>query len=156
MKKIVHVESIIPNIKNAKIAILRTKWYAEYIDSMVLKCLTHLAVAEALPEVYTIPGAVELPLAAQTLARMGNGIEAIICFGGIVKGDTLHFEMISNECMRGLGEVMLQESLPIIIEVISVLDIQHLADRAGDNDKNKGIEAAYAAAEIIAWRRSLK
>ena len=81
-------------------------------------------------------------------------IDAIICFGVIVKGDTLHFEMISYECMRGLGKVMEDFRRPVVVEVLPVFDIQDAADRAGDNEANKGIEAAAAAIEMVAWRRA--
>jgi 6,7-dimethyl-8-ribityllumazine synthase len=70
-----------------------------------------------------------------------------------MKGDTYHFEMISNECIRGLGEVMLSENVPIIVEVIPVTNLEQLVARSRDDRFNKGIEAALAAAEIIEWRR---
>jgi 6,7-dimethyl-8-ribityllumazine synthase len=156
MGKIDHTEKPIPRIEGASVAILQTKWYREFIDSMVLKCTELLVEAGAHPPtIHRIPGAVELPLAAQTLARGHSRPDIIICFGGILKGDTFHFEMISTECMRGLGEVMLRENIPIIVEVIPVLTIEDLRARSQDDEKNKGIEAAYATAEILSWRRSL-
>lgn len=156
MGEIDHTEGSIPQIEGARVAILQTKWYREYIDNMVLKCVEKLIEAGAhQPVIHRIPGAVELPLAAQSLARSQNRPDVIICFGGILKGDTFHFEMISNECMRGLGEVMLRESIPIIVEVIPVLTIEDLRARSQDDERNKGIEAAYATAEILSWRRSL-
>jgi len=156
MGKIDHTEKPIPRIEGARVAILQTKWYSEFIDNMVSKCNDLLVEAGAHPpEIHRIPGAVELPLAAQTLARGHDRPDVIICFGGILKGDTFHFEMISTECMRGLGEVMLKENIPIIVEVIPVLTLEDLRARSQDDEKNKGIEAAYATAEILSWRRSL-
>ena len=107
---------------------------------------------------HTLPGSLELPLAARDLLAtdIDGEIDAIICFGVIVKGDTLHFELISNECMRGLGEVMHEFRRPIVVEVIPVFDIAHAAERAGDDEYNKGIEAAVAAIEMVAWRRSVQ
>ena len=106
---------------------------------------------------HILPGSLELPLAARDLLATDTAgeIDAIICFGVIVKGDTLHFELISNECMRGLGEVMHEFRRPIVVEVIPVFDIAHAAERAGDDEYNKGIEAAVAAIEMVAWRRSI-
>jgi 6,7-dimethyl-8-ribityllumazine synthase len=156
MGKIDHTEKPIPRIEGACVAILQTKWYSEFIDNMVLKCTELLVEAGSLPPaIHRVPGAVELPLAAQTLARGQGRPDVIICFGGILKGDTFHFEMISTECMRGLGEVMLRENIPIIVEVIPVLTLEDLRARSQDDEKNKGIEAAYATAEILSWRRSL-
>ncbi len=82
-------------------------------------------------------------------------MDAIVCFGVIVKGDTLHFEMISEECMRGLGAVMHEFRRPIVVEVLPVFDIKHAEERAGNDEFNKGIEAAAAAVEMVAWRQSI-
>ena len=86
--------------------------------------------------------------------RAGN-IDAIICFGVIVKGDTLHFEMISEESMRGLGQVMHEFRRPVVVEILPVFDIQQAIDRSSDDEFNKGIEAAVAALEMISWRRGV-
>ena len=108
-------------------------------------------------EVHTLPGSLELPLAARDLLAMdtAGAIDAVICFGVIVKGETLHFEMISEECMRGLAGVMHEFRRPVIVEVLPVLDIEHARARAADDEFNKGFEAAAAAVEMIAWRRGI-
>jgi 6,7-dimethyl-8-ribityllumazine synthase len=147
----------IPAIPGARIAILQAKWYRAQVDQMVDMCRGLLAKAGAAePEHHILPGSLELPLAAQALIRGRAGdtpLDAVICFGAIMKGDTYHFEMISNECIRGLGEVMLSEGVPIIVEVIPVTTVEQLVARSQDDRFNKGIEAALAAAEIIEWRR---
>jgi 6,7-dimethyl-8-ribityllumazine synthase len=147
----------IPAIPGARIAILQAKWYRAHVDRMVAMCRGLLNKAGAAePEHHILPGSLELPLAAQALVRaraVSAPLDAVICFGAIMKGDTYHFEMISNECIRGLGEVMLSEGVPIIVEVIPVTNVEQLAARSGDDRFNKGIEAALAAAEIIEWRR---
>ena len=108
-------------------------------------------------EQHTLPGSLELPLAARDLLSLDekNEIDAIICFGVIVKGETLHFEMISNECMRGLGDVMHEFRRPIVVEVLPVFDIAHAQARAADDEFNKGIEAAACAIEMVAWRQQI-
>lgn len=144
-------------IPGARIAILQAKWYRAHVDLMVEMCRGLLAKAGAAePEHHVLPGSLELPLAARALIReraRDRPLDAVICFGAIMKGDTYHFEMISNECIRGFGEVMLSEDVPIIVEVIPVTSIEQLVARSGDDRFNKGIEAALAAAEIIDWRR---
>lgn len=146
-------------IPGAKVAILQAKWYREFIDPMVAKCKALLVSAQCQePEFYLLPGSFELPLAAQTLIRSAPKeapYDAIICFGGLMKGETYHFEMIANECSRGFGQVMLSEGIPIIMEVIPVTSVAQLEARSRDDAFNKGIEAALATTEIIAWRRSL-
>lgn len=146
----------IPKIPNARIAILQSKWYHEYTDNMVKKCIEVLEIAGCdRPDVHVLPGSLEIPLAGQRLARNRQlGYEAIICIGAIMKGETFHFEMVMNECIRGLGQVMLNEDIPIIVEVLPVASFEQLAGRCADDDFNKGIEAALASAEIIHWRRN--
>ncbi|GIS20418.1 MAG: hypothetical protein CM15mP120_23340 [Pseudomonadota bacterium] len=74
---------------------------------------------------YTLPGSLEIPLAARDLLAEDTArhIDAVICFGVIVKGDTLHFEMISEESMRGLGQVMHEFRRPVVVEILPVFDI---------------------------------
>ena len=109
-------------------------------------------------EQHTLPGSLELPLAARDLLTedTARAIDAVICFGVIVKGDTLHFEMISEACMTGLNDVMAEFARPVIVEVLPVFDIKQAEERAADDEFNKGIEAAVAAIEMVAWRQSLK
>jgi len=141
-----------------RIAILQSKWYPEIVTSMSSTCEEVLRTQgyERI-ETHTLPGCLELPLAAADLLATdpGREIDAIICFGVIVKGETLHFEMISNECMRGLGSIGLQYRRPVIVEVLPVFDIAHAQARAGADEFNKGYEAAAAALEMIHWRRSI-
>jgi 6,7-dimethyl-8-ribityllumazine synthase len=147
-----------PPILGARIAILQAKWYREHVDKMVETCIKLLDEAGSLPpERHILPGSLELPLAAQTLLRRSSTLryDAVICFGAIMKGETYHFEMIMNECIRGLGHVALTEGVPIIVEVIPIANIEQLIARSSNDPFNKGIEAALAAAEIISWNRNV-
>lgn len=138
-----------------RIAIIRSKWYPEIVGSMSDVCERVLREAGYQHvDVHTLPGCLELPLAAADLlaADEAGEIDAVICFGVIVKGETLHFEMISSECMRGLGTVSLEYRRPVVVEVLPVFDIEHARARAADDEYNKGYEAAAAAIEMIHWR----
>ncbi|MAZ45426.1 MAG: 6,7-dimethyl-8-ribityllumazine synthase [Gammaproteobacteria bacterium] len=149
----------LPKIANpGRIAILKSKWYPELTDEMANvaeKVLRNNGYR--LIEVHTLPGSLELPLAASDLLStdIGGEIDAIICFGVIVKGDTLHFEMITEECVRGLGAVMREYRRPIIVEILPVFTLEDAAAHAGKNSNNKGYEAAAAAIEMVAWRRGI-
>lgn len=149
----------LPAIKApGQICILKSKWYPEHVESMARACEAILRQAGYSDiEQYTLPGSLEIPLAARDLlAEDGAGkIDAVICFGVIVKGDTLHFEMISEESMRGLGRVMHEFRRPVVVEILPVFDIQQAIDRSSDDEFNKGIEAAVAALEMIHWRRGV-
>jgi 6,7-dimethyl-8-ribityllumazine synthase len=141
-----------------RIAILKSKWYPEVVNNLSAACvevLTQYGYTQI--DVHTLPGSLELPLAARDLLALdaNNEIDAVICFGVIVKGETLHFEMISNECIRGLGDVMHEFRRPVVVEVLPVFELEHAEARAADDEFNKGIEAAAAAIEMVAWRRSV-
>ena len=141
-----------------RICILKSKWYPEHVESMADACDTILRQSGYVDiQQHTLPGSLEIPLAARDLLAedVAGSIDAIICFGVIVKGDTLHFEMISEESMRGLGQVMHEFRRPVVVEILPVFNIQQAIDRSSDDEFNKGIEAAVAALEMIAWRRGV-
>ena len=158
MKTVVDISSLPAIEQPGRIAILKSKWYPEYVESMAAMCEQVLrGHGYSQIEQHTLPGSLELPLAARDLLSedVDGTLDAIVCFGVIVKGDTLHFEMISNECMRGLSDVMHEFRRPVVVEVLPVFDIEHAAARSADDEFNKGIEAAVAAVEMVAWRRSV-
>lgn len=154
MAQVSYSLSDIPRVENGRTAIIISKWYREYSDSMVQKCKEVLAVAGCVePEVHIVPGSLEIPLAARRLAQCDPLLEAIIVFGVILKGDTYHFEMVKNLAMSGLERVMFECDIPVINEILPVDTLEYVRARSGDNDKNKGLEAGRAAVEIIEWRR---
>ena len=138
-----------------RVAILRSKWYGDIVEGLHAKCVEVLA-AKGVDgiESHTLPGSFEFPYAANELAHGQRKPDAIVCLGVVLKGDTYHFEMIVDECVRGLGEVSRSGRVPIVNEVLAVTDIAQAAARAADDPFNKGIEAAAAAIEIIHWRRT--
>ena len=151
--------SNLPRIDNpGRIAILKSKWYPDLVDSLGDTCERVLrANGIERIETHTVPGTLELPLAAEDLLATDSAgdLDAVICFSIILKGETAHFEMVSEESMRGLGEVSRRHRRPVIVEVIPVYEMAHAIARASDDEFNKGIEAAIAAIEMIAWRRSI-
>lgn len=151
--------SALPAIEQpGRIVILKSKWYPNLVNNLSSTCVRTLTeygytdIAE-----HTLPGSLEIPLAARDLLALDvqNEIDAVICFGVIVKGATYHFEMISNEAMRGLGEVMHEYRRPVVVEILPVFDIKDAEERCADDEFNKGYEAAAAAIEMVAWRRSV-
>ena len=144
--------SNLPKIDGAKVAILQSKWHSEQTDLMVKKCAEILAAAGATSDLHVLPGALELPLAADRLAK-SKAYEAIVCFGVIMKGETYHFELILQMIEQGFVRAMHDNDMPILIEILPVTSMDQVVARAGDNDNNKGIEGALAAIEIINWRR---
>ena len=144
----------LPRGPNARVAIVCSKWYGDISSSMTKHCVEVLLAAGCQePQVHTLPGCLEIPLAVRRLVKRDSSIEAVVVFGVILKGDTYHFEVVKDLCMSGLERVGFECDIPIINEVLPVVAIEDAYNRAGDNDLNKGIEAGIAAVEIIDWRR---
>lgn len=143
------------SIPRARVAILHAEYYLDAIERMTEACVEVLAsTGGEAPDIFSLPGCVELPLAARRIARLGKGYEAIIVFGVVIKGDSYHFDIVVDTATRGLAQVSLEEDIPIIIEIIPADSLAIIEARTGRNsENNKGIEAAVTASKVIAWRR---
>lgn len=99
-------------------------------------------------DIVKVPGAFEMPLAAQRLAAKGK-YDAIIALGAVIRGGTPHFEHVAGECTKGLATVSLQSDTPIAFGVLTVDSIEQAIERAGTKAGNKGAEAAMSAIEMV-------
>jgi len=98
-------------------------------------------------EVFHVPGAFELPLAAMKLARRG-GFSGIIALGAVVRGDTPHFDYVAGEAARGLMRVALDTGIPVAFGVLTTDTMEQAEARAGGSAGNKGFDAAMTAIEM--------
>jgi len=94
-----------------------------------------------------VPGAFEIPSAARTLAETGS-YDAILCIGCLLRGDTAHYDVIVNECTRGIGQSAQETGVPHAFGVLTCDTLEQAIDRAGLKMGNKGAEAAMAAVEM--------
>ena len=94
-----------------------------------------------------VPGAFEIPLIAQRLAK-SKSVNAIICLGVVIRGSTPHFEYIASEAAKGIAKVSLDTGLPVIFGVITADTIEQAIERAGTKEGNKGRDAALNAIEM--------
>lgn len=94
-----------------------------------------------------VPGAFEIPLLAQKLAK-SRSFDAIICLGTVIRGSTPHFEYIASEAAKGVAKVAQDASIPVIFGVITADTIEQAIERAGTKDGNKGRDAALSAIEM--------
>ena len=113
-------------------------------------CLLERGMDAGSIDEFWVPGAFELPLAADRLAARGV-YAAVIALGCVIRGDTPHFEYVCTEAARGLAEVALRHSLPVSFGVLTTDDAEQAMERAGGKHGNKGWEAADAAIEMIAF-----
>ncbi len=95
-----------------------------------------------------VPGAFEIPLAAQKMAR-SKKYDAIICLGAVIRGGTPHFDYVAAEVSKGIANVSLNENLPVIFGVLTTDTIEQAVERAGTKAGNKGWSAALGAIEMV-------
>ncbi len=96
-----------------------------------------------------VPGAFELPLAADVLAAGGNH-DAVIALGAVIRGGTPHFDYVAGECARGIAQVGLKHGMPVIFGVLTTDNVDQALERAGSGAGNKGFDTAVAALQMIA------
>ena len=142
-------------IEGAKISVIQTKFYSEYTNKCVEK-FDQLVLSSGVKAedvvVDRLPGTLEVPLAARTIAKSMKP-DAIAFFGGVVDTDTKHAEMIMRIFTQGIVEVMLEIDIPILVGLIYVPKIEFLIERCQDDAKNYGIKIAQATTEIVSFRR---
>lgn len=110
--------------------------------------LTELGFSSDRITIAWVPGAVEIPLTAQRLARTGK-YEAIICLGAVIFGETKHFEYVCEQVSQGCQSVALAESIPVIFGVLTTENMAQAIDRVGGKKGHMGREAANAACEMV-------
>jgi len=138
--------------KDARVAVVAARFNAPVVDELLAGCLRRLKalnVSEDSVEVHRVPGAFELPVAAKVLAQTRR-FQAVICLGCVVRGDTPHFDYVAGEAARGIQQVAVSESLPVIFGVLTTNTEQQALDRTGGPHGHAGERAAEAALEMIA------
>jgi 6,7-dimethyl-8-ribityllumazine synthase len=119
-----------------------------------LDCLVRHGAEEAGISVYRVPGSFELPLTAQKIARSGE-VDAIVCLGALIRGQTPHFDYIASEVTKGIAQISLESGLPVTFGVIMADSLEQAIDRAGAKTGNKGFEAAASAIEMANLLREI-
>jgi 6,7-dimethyl-8-ribityllumazine synthase len=101
-----------------------------------------------------VPGALELPLAAQRLASSGE-VDAVVCLGAVIRGSTDHHVHVGGQCAAGLARVQLDTGVPVVFGVLTTDSLEQALERAGGKMGNKGFEAAATAVEMVDLLRQL-
>jgi 6,7-dimethyl-8-ribityllumazine synthase len=113
-----------------------------------LDALERLGAAEDAVEVFKVPGAFEIPLAAMKAAGTGR-FDAVIAIGAVIRGETSHFEHVAGEAARGIAQVSMQTGIPVIFGVVTAENLEQAINRCGVKSGNKGFEAAMSAIEVV-------
>ena len=118
-----------------------------------VRALARAGVADEDVTVVWVPGAFEIATVARRLALAG--VDAVVCLGAVIRGETAHFDLVANEAARGIADVNRETGVPCIFEVLATEDLAQAQARAGGAHGNKGWEAAMAALEMAHVLRSL-
>lgn len=135
--------------KQGTYSIVYTAWNSEIINDLLQETKKEL-ISQGVPDkniiLKEVPGAFELPLAAQKCAENSS---SVIALGAIIKGDTPHFDFISSSCIGGLQDVALKTNKPIICGVLTTENLDQAKERSDPNQMNKGREFALSAMNMV-------
>jgi len=135
----------------ARFGIVVSRFNSFVVESLlegVLDTLRRHGAEDGAIEIVRVPGAFEIPLAAQRMAA-GRKYDAIIAVGAVIRGGTPHFDYVAGECVKGLAQVSLGHDVPVSFGVLTVDTIEQAIERAGTKAGNKGVEAALSAIEMV-------
>lgn len=138
------------NVEGLRFAVVVSQFNAEVTSGLLEGALLTLKKAGASDDRVTVakvPGAYEIPLAVQQLARTKN-FNAIVALGCVIRGDTIHFEMICETVSRSLQEIALATGVPVTSGIVMAQDLKQARARSGGEVANRGAEAAQAAIQM--------
>ena len=135
---------------NYRFAIIVSR-FNEFISAKLLDgakdCLNKHSISEENIDVIKVPGAFEIPLAAEKIASTKK-YNAIICLGAVIRGATPHFDHVANAASSGIQQVALKHSIPVSFGVLTTDTIEQAIERSGSKSGNKGWDAALTAIEM--------
>lgn len=139
--------------KGLRIGIVQSRFNEVVCESLLAACRAQLVqsgVGESDITLATVPGALEIPLVLQAMAQSGK-FDALIALGAVIRGDTYHFEVVSNESARGVGEVQLHCGVPVANAILTT----DTDEQAEVRMNVKGAEAALVAIEMVHLLKAL-
>lgn len=137
------------------IGIVSARWNADVVDRLVAGARRAADDAGARVQHHCVPGAFELPFGAHLLAATG-AVDAIVVVGCVIRGETTHYEIVSEGCAQGVMRVQLEHGLPVGLGIVTVENHdQALARAGGAGDHNVGEDATWATLEMAALARHL-
>jgi len=119
-----------------------------------IDCLVRHGVAEKDIQVYWVPGSFEIAQAAKRVA--GTDVDAVVCLGALIRGDTAHFDILASQVVRDVSNVALDLGKPITFGVIAADTQEQALERAGSKSGNKGWAAALSALEMVNLWKEMK
>ncbi len=148
----------VPSAKGMKIGILVSEWNSEVTFAMKEGAVQTLEEAGANADdiiVRHVPGSFELTAGAQMMAGY-TSVDAIICIGCVIRGETPHFDYICQGVTAGLTQISIDFEIPVIFGVLTTNNIEQALDRSGGKHGNKGVEAAVTAIKMVLLKRDFQ
>lgn len=146
-----------PAPRRLRVALVVARFNSLITEQLLEGAREHLlaqGVSAARIAVYRVPGAWELPQAAQQVANSGEH-DALVAIGCVIRGETTHFELVAAQANEGLGQVALAAPIPVVFGVLATNDAEQAMARASRDDADQGAEFAQAALDMVALYRSL-
>jgi len=143
--------------KNIRIGIVVSEWNDRITDSLLKgaeDALKEQGIKEENIITQHVPGSFELPSAAEMMFQALN-IDAVICIGCIIQGDTRHFEFISQAVAQGCTQVGIKHGKPTIFSVLTCDTMEQAEDRAGGKHGNKGVEGAISCLKMLQFQENI-
>lgn len=150
--------SKVPSAKAMRIGIVVAAWNSNITEGLYQGAESALLECGCAAENIIrkdAPGSFELPLAAQYFLEYTD-VDAVICLGSVIQGETKHFDFVCQGTALGIKDVSLKYNKPVIFGVLTDNTLQQAIDRSGGKHGNKGIEAAVTAIEMVALQKALK
>ncbi len=148
----------LPDARNMRIGIVVSEWNSEITDNLLRGCLDTLTDCGAMLDsihIIHVPGSFELPSGAQLLFE-NKSLEAVICLGAVIQGETKHFDFVCTATSQGIQNVALKYKKPVIFGVLTDKTVEQSRARSGGALGNKGTEAAITAIKMIQLARELE
>ncbi|WP_322627292.1 6,7-dimethyl-8-ribityllumazine synthase [Aedoeadaptatus coxii] len=137
--------------KDRKFAIVVSR-FNDFITSKLvdgaLDCLLRHEVKDEDITLVKVPGAFEIPLAAQKLAE-SKKYDGVICLGAVIRGATTHYDYVCNEVSKGIAKITLDTGLPVGFGIVTTENIEQAIERAGTKSGNKGYDTAMSVLEMV-------
>jgi 6,7-dimethyl-8-ribityllumazine synthase len=149
--------TIVPSAAGMRIALVVAEWNIEITGALrdgAIATLLKYGITESDITLKYVPGSFELSMGAQFLCENKN-IDAVICLGCVIQGETRHFDFICDAVAHGVTNVSLQYNKPVIFGVLTPDTQQQAIDRAGGKHGNKGDEAAITAIKMLHLKKNL-
>lgn len=148
----------IPDASPFRFGIVWSEWNHEVTNALkegAVKTLLQNGAIEENILVREVPGSFELTLGAQYMAEFSN-VDAIICLGCVIQGETRHFDFICDAVAKGITDLNIKFNKPVIFGVLTPDNLQQALDRSGGKHGNKGDEAAVTAIKMLALRKTFR